>query len=190
MYQFGVVPSHEVGLLVGIPVFSPGAAFLPILTSMFLHASWGHVIGNMWFLYIFGDNVEDYMGHFKYLVFYLLSGVAASLTHILLNANSPVPSVGASGAIAGVLGAYFVLYPRARVLTWFPIFFLFHIPAWVMLGYWFVVQFVSGAVTAIAETSQTTGGVAFWAHVGGFVAGVLMIKLFPQRQGRYRYGTW
>jgi membrane associated rhomboid family serine protease len=190
MYQFGVVPSHEVGLLVGIPAFSPGAAFLPILTSMFLHASWGHVIGNMWFLYIFGDNVEDYMGHFKYLVFYLLSGVAASLTHILLNASSQVPSVGASGAIAGVLGAYFVLYPRARVLTWFPIFFLFHIPAWVMLGYWFVVQFASGAVTAIAETSQTTGGVAFWAHVGGFVAGVLMIKLFPQRQGRYRYGTW
>ncbi|HET7441700.1 MAG TPA: rhomboid family intramembrane serine protease [Terriglobales bacterium] len=190
MYQFGVVPTHEVALLSGIPRFSPGAALLPILTSMFLHASWGHVIGNMWFLWIFGDNIEDYLGHFKYLVFYLLSGIAASFTHILLNANSPYPSVGASGAIAGVLGAYFLLYPRARVLTWFPIFFLFELPAWLILGYWFVIQFLSGTATAIAETGQSQGGVAFWAHVGGFVAGILMIKLFPARPRRYRYGTW
>ena len=190
MFQFGVVPHNEIGLLTGTPVFSPGAAFVPILTAMFLHASWGHVIGNMWFLWIFGDNVEDHLGHFKYLVFYLLSGVAASFTHILLNADSRIPSVGASGAIAGVLGAYFILYPRARVLTWFPPFFLFYLPAWLMLGYWFVIQFVSGAATAIAETHQTTGGVAFWAHVGGFVAGILMIKLFPERPRRSRYATW
>jgi membrane associated rhomboid family serine protease len=157
---------------------------------MFLHASWGHVIGNMWFLWIFGDNVEDYLGHFKYLVFYLLSGVAASFTHILLNPNSRIPSVGASGAIAGVLGAYFILYPRARVLTWFPPFFLFYLPSWLMLGYWFLIQFLSGAATSIAETSQTTGGVAFWAHVGGFIAGILFIKLFPERPRRYRYGAW
>ncbi|PYX91515.1 MAG: rhomboid family intramembrane serine protease [Acidobacteria bacterium] len=147
MFQFGVVPVKEVGLLTGIPSFSPGAALVPILTSMFLHASWGHVIGNMWFLWIFGDNVEDYLGHFKYLVFYLLSGVAASFTHILLNSNSTIPSVGASGAIAGVLGAYFILYPRARVLTWFPLFFFFYLPAWLMLGYWFLFQFLSGAAT-------------------------------------------
>ena len=190
MFQFGVVPVKEVGLLTGIPSFSPGAALVPILTSMFLHASWGHVIGNMWFRWIFGDNVEDYLGHFKYLVFYLLSGVAASFTHILLNSNSTIPSVGASGAIAGVLGAYFILYPRARVLTWFPLFFFFYLPAWLMLGYWFLFQFLSGAATSIAETSQTTGGVAFWAHVGGFVAGIILVKLFPERPRRYRYGAW
>jgi rhomboid family protein len=189
MYEFGVVPRYEIGLLTGTPVFAPGAAFVPILTSMFLHASWAHIIGNMWVLWIFGDNIEDYLGHFRYLVFYLLSGVAASFTHILLNATSRVPSVGASGAIAGIMGAYFILYPRARVLVWFPPIFLFHIPAWLMLGYWFFSQFVSGAATSIAETAQT-GGVAFWAHVGGFVTGILMIKLSPERRHRYRYGAW
>ena len=189
MYQLGVVPRDEIGLLTGTPVFAPAAAFVPILTSMFLHASWAHIIGNMWVLWIFGDNVEDYLGHFRYLVFYLLGGVAASFTHILLNATSRVPSVGASGAIAGVMGAYFILYPRARVLVWFPPIFLFHIPAWLMLGYWFFSQFASGAATSIAETAQT-GGVAFWAHVGGFVAGILMIKLSPERRHRYRYGAW
>jgi membrane associated rhomboid family serine protease len=157
---------------------------------MFLHASFLHVAGNMLFLWIFGDNVEDYLGHFRYLLFYLASGVAAGITHILLNAGSPVPSVGASGAIAGVMGAYFVLYPRARVLIWFPPIFLFHVPAWLMLGYWFFGQFLSGAATSIAETTQTTGGIAFWAHVGGFVAGVVMIKLLGKRPHRYRYGTW
>ena len=144
----------------------------------------------MLFLWIFGDNVEDYLGHFRYLLFYLLSGLAASATHILLNQNSRVPSVGASGAIAGVMGAYFVLYPRARVLIWFPPIFLFYVPAWLMLGYWFVANFLSGAATSIAETSQTSGGIAFWAHVGGFVAGILMAKVFHEREHRYRYGTW
>jgi membrane associated rhomboid family serine protease len=187
--QFGVVPRVEVGLLTGTPVFSPAAALLPILTSMFLHASPWHVLGNMWMLWIFGDNIEDYLGHFAYLVFYLLSGIAASLTHILFNASSHVPSIGASGAIAGVMGAYFVLYPKARVLIWFPPIFVFPIPAWLMLGYWGVSQFLSGAATSIAETSQTSG-IAFWAHVGGFVVGILLIKLFPQRRHRYRYGTW
>jgi membrane associated rhomboid family serine protease len=144
----------------------------------------------MLFLWIFGDNIEDYLGHFTYLVFYLLCGVAAGVTHILLNQGSRVPSVGASGAIAGVMGAYFILYPRARVLIWFPPIFFFHVPAWLMLGYWFVGNFLSGAATAIAETSQTTGGIAFWAHVGGFVAGVVMINVFSERPQRYRYGTW
>ncbi|HZS96863.1 MAG TPA: rhomboid family intramembrane serine protease [Terriglobales bacterium] len=188
--QFGVVPRLEIGLLTGTPVFSPAAALLPIFTSMFLHGSLLHVLGNMWMLWIFGDNIEDYLGHFAYLVFYLLSGVAASLTHIMFNASSRMPSIGASGAIAGVMGAYFILYPKARVLIWFPPIFIFPVPAWLMLGYWGVSQFLSGAATAIAETSQTTGGIAFWAHVGGFVVGILLIKLFPQRRGRYRYGTW
>src|SRR5215472_9387207 len=190
IFQFGVVPRHEIGLLTGTPVFSPGAALMPIFTSMFLHASLFHVLENMWMLWIFGDNIEDHLGHFAYLVFYLLCGLAAGLTHILFNANSRVPTVGASGAIAGVMGAYFILYPRARVMIWFPPIFIFPVPAWLMLGYWGVSQFLSGAATAIAETSQTTGGIAFWAHVGGFVVGILLIKLFPQRRGRYRYGTW
>jgi membrane associated rhomboid family serine protease len=166
------------------------AVLLPVLTSMFLHGSWMHVIGNMWFLWIFGDNIEDYLGHFKYLVFYLASGMGAAFAQVILNPHSRVPTVGASGAIAGVLGAYFVLYPRARVLIWFPIFFLFYLPAWVTLGYWFAMQFLSGAATSIADYSDTHGGVAFWAHVGGFVAGIVLIKILPERPRRYRYGTW
>src|SRR5437660_9367602 len=190
LFQFGVVPRVDTAILAGSTALSPALAVIPLFTSMFLHGSWLHVIGNMWFLWLFGDNIEDYLGHFRYLVFYLLSGVAASVTHIVLNPSSRIPSVGASGAIAGVMGAYFILYPRARVLTWFPPIFLFHVPAWLMLGYWFLSQFVSGAATSIAETTQTTGGIAFWAHVGGFVAGILMIKVFPERPQRYRYGTW
>ena len=190
VYQFGVVPRHETAILSGATRLSPALAVVPILTSMFMHAGWLHVIGNMWFLWIFGDNIEDYLGHFKYLVFYLLSGIGASVFHILLNAHSTVPSIGASGAIAGVMGAYFVLYPRARVLTLVPliIFFTFWwLPAWIFLGYWFLIQFLSGAATSIAYTSQTGGGVAFWAHVGGFAAGILMIKIMPARARRFSY---
>ncbi len=161
---------------------------------MFLHASWLHLIGNMWVLWIFGDNIEDYLGHFSYLIFYLVSGLAASLAHIALNPNSTIPSVGASGAIAGVMGAYFLLYPSARVLTLVPliIFFTFiWLPAWIVLGYWFVLQFLSGAATSIAYANRTGGGgIAFWAHVGGFVAGIVMIKLMPQRvrpRSRFTY---
>jgi membrane associated rhomboid family serine protease len=190
MVEFGVVPHRTLAVLTGHSYASVETAILPLFTSLFLHASFLHVAGNMLFLWIFGDNVEDYLGHFRYLVFYLASGVAAGTTHILLNQGSRVPSVGASGAIAGVMGAYFILYPRARVLVWFPPIFLFHVPAWLMLGYWFVLNFVSGTTTAIAETHQTSGGVAFWAHVGGFVAGVVMINLFGERPQRYRYGTW
>ena len=190
LMDFAVVPHHQIAALTGHSYDSPIAGILPLFTSMFLHASWLHVAGNMLFLWIFGDNIEDYLGHFRYLLFYLTGGVIAGVTHILLNASSRVPSVGASGAIAGVMGAYFILYPRARVLTWFPPIFFFYVPAWLMLGYWFFAQFLSGTVTSIAETTQTTGGIAFWAHVGGFVAGVVMIKIFRERPHRYRYGTW
>ncbi len=189
LFQFGLIPSHVVLALSGARHTNIPGAVLPFFTSMFLHGSWMHVIGNMWFMWIFGDNVEDYLGHFNYLVFYLLSGLGAALAQVILTPNSPVPTVGASGAIAGVLGAYFILYPRARVLTWFFVFF-FHVPAWVMLGYWFVVQFLSGAASSIAYAGHANTGIAFWAHVGGFVAGVVMIKIFPERQQRYRYGTW
>jgi membrane associated rhomboid family serine protease len=186
--QFGVVPVHFERALTGSSAFSLAGLFLPVLTSMFLHASWLHLILNMWYLWIFGDNIEDYLGHFTYLLFYLVSGMAATLAHILLNVGSDVSTVGASGAIAGVMGAYFVLYPRGRVLAWFPPIFFFHLPAWLVLGSWFLMQFWSGTATSIAETSRG-GGIAFWAHVGGFAAGVLLIKVLPERPRRYRYAA-
>jgi membrane associated rhomboid family serine protease len=189
VHQFGLIPVHVTRLLSGAGRANPAGTLLPLLTSMFLHASWSHVIGNMWFLWIFGDNIEDYLGHFKYLLFYLLSGFAAAATQIALTPTSRIPTVGASGAIAGVLGAYFLLYPRAKVVTWFFLFFI-PVPAWVMLGYWFVLQFLSGATSLAYADNANRGGVAVWAHVGGFVAGLVMIKLFPQRKNRDRYGTW
>jgi membrane associated rhomboid family serine protease len=191
IYQFGVVPSHTTALLAGVRV-TPELALLPLFTSMFLHASWLHLLANMWALWIFGDNVEDHLGHGRYLLMYLLAGLAGSVAHIAFNPLSQVPSVGASGAIAGVMGAYFVLYPRARVLTLVPFFFVFFLwlPAWIVLGYWFVVQFLGGASTAIAYSKDSGGGIAFWAHVGGFCAGLAMIKLFRSRPRRYQYMTW
>ncbi|MGA9040777.1 MAG: rhomboid family intramembrane serine protease [Terriglobales bacterium] len=185
--QLGFVPAHVTRFLAGSGRLDFVSVFLPFLTSMFLHGSWLHVIGNMWFLWIFGDNIEDHMGHAPYLGFYLLSGIAAAVTQVLLTPNVRVPTVGASGAIAGVLGAYFILYPRARVLTW--LFVPFYLPAWVFLGFWFVMQFLSGAATRAGSYNQA-GGIAFWAHVGGFIAGIVLVKLLPERQQRYRYGTW
>ena len=186
IFQFGVVPSHLAALLAGSAKYPAAVVAIPFLTSLFLHGSWMHVIGNMWFLYIFGDNVEDYLGHFKYLVFYLLSGVLAMSTHVIVNLYSTAPALGASGAIAGVLGAYFVLYPRARVLTWFFVFVIW-VPAWIILGYWFVLNFLSGTATALAVQRQNMGGVAFWAHVGGFISGALLVKIFGERKLRHPY---
>jgi membrane associated rhomboid family serine protease len=186
IHQFAVVPYHLTVLLHGSPRYSPGQVFLPFLTSLFLHGSWMHVIGNMWFLFIFGDNVEDYLGHFKYLVFYLLCGVLAMSAQVLVSLHSTVPALGASGAIAGVLGAYFVVYPRARVLTWFFVFVLW-VPAWIILGYWFVLNFLSGTVTVLEVQSQNMGGVAFWAHVGGFLSGMALVRVFGERRLRYPY---
>jgi membrane associated rhomboid family serine protease len=188
--EFGVIPRHEVAILTGQTPLAPSAAIVPIFTSMFLHGGWLHIIGNMWVLWIFGDNIEDYLGHFKYLVFYLISGFAAALLHIALNLNSVMPTVGASGAIAGVMGGYLILYPRAKVLTLvFLIVFItfWWLPAWLFLGYWFLLQFLSGAATSIAETSQSNGGVAVWAHVGGFLAGIVLVKLMPARPRRFSY---
>jgi membrane associated rhomboid family serine protease len=182
LFQFGVVP-------LDFTTHLQLSDSLPLLSSMFLHGSWLHLIGNMWALWIFGDNIEDHLGGFRYLLLYLTSGVAASVLHIAFNQNSQIPSVGASGAIAGVMGAYFLLFPRARVLTVVPFIFLWvWLPAWIILGYWFLGEFVRGAATAIARTSDTTGGIAFWAHVGGFMAGITLIKLFPSRRPRYSFG--
>ena len=186
--QFGVVPSHLAAFLAGSPRYPLPAVVVPFFTSMFLHGSWMHVIGNMWFLFIFGDNVEDYLGHFKYLVFYILTGLIAMSTQVAINLHSTAPALGASGAIAGVLGAYFVLYPRARVLTWFFVFVLW-VPAWIILGYWFVLNFLSGTATALAVQRQNMGGVAFWAHVGGFISGALLVKMFGERRLRSPYAV-
>jgi membrane associated rhomboid family serine protease len=158
-----------------IPAFLAGylgfkMAFYPIFTSMFLHGGLMHLLGNMLFLYVFGDNVEDYFGHLAYLVFYLFCGVGSGVIHVLFNLHSSLPAIGASGAISGVMGAYAVLYPRANVLMLFFV-FLIPIPALFVLGYWFVLQFLEG----IGEFgASATGGVAWWAHIGGFLIGVLV----------------
>jgi membrane associated rhomboid family serine protease len=161
--------------------------FTNVLTSMFLHGGWMHVLGNMWFLWIFGDNVEDILGHAKYLLFYLLCGMAAAFTQVFFSPYSRVPMVGASGAIAGVMGAYMVKFPRAKVVTLvFFIFFAFlDIPAWFMLIYWFVTQVFSG-VGQIAESQASQGGTAFFAHIGGFVAGIVLINLLGTRERYWR----
>lgn len=159
--------------------------FFPFFSSMFLHGGWLHVAFNMWFLAIFGDNVEDRLGHFPYLLFYVACGLVGNLAHFAFNLNSRIPAVGASGAIAGVMGAYFLLYPRARVLTWWG-FFVFWIPAWLVLGYWFLGQFLSGVASTL-PSSDGAGGIAFWAHVGGFVCGLLLIKILPTRKNVYAF---
>src|SRR5438067_10481524 len=159
------------------PLYPPN--LLRILISMFLHAGWLHLGGNMLYLWIFGDNIEDRLGHFKYVIFYLLCGLVATMTHAVMNADSRLPSIGASGAIAGVLGAYIVLFPKARVTTLIPIFVFFivrELPAFVVLGLWFVLQFFVG-VASIGASSDATGGVAVFAHVGGFVAGMALVVL-------------
>jgi membrane associated rhomboid family serine protease len=146
------------------------APWLTLLTCVFLHGGWMHILGNLWVLHIFGDNVEDRLGHLGYTIFYLFCGVAASATHLMLGPESTIPTIGASGAIAGVMGAYFLLYPNAKVLSALPIFFYLHmmvLPAPIFLGLWFILQFYQGTFSG-----GTGGGVAWWAHVGGFVAGV------------------
>jgi membrane associated rhomboid family serine protease len=158
----------------------PGRQFSHVFTSMFLHGSWMHLIGNMWFLWVFGNNIEDSMGHVRFVIFYLVCGVAAALLQVAFSPASVIPMVGASGAISGVMGGYLVLYPRVRVFTLVPIGFLLTsiaLPAWTMIFYWAVIQFVSG-LTGLAVEEQ--GGVAFWAHIGGFVAGLVLIKLFAR----------
>ena len=150
--------------------------YLPFLTSMFLHGGFLHIIGNMWFLYIFGDNIEDRLGHFRYLFFYLLCGVTAGLVHLFTNWDSKIPTIGASGAISGVMGAYLLLYPRSKILTLIPIFLFIQfieIPAFIFLGYWLLIQLFSASLTP-----RNVGGIAFWAHIGGFIAGLLFIKIF------------
>jgi membrane associated rhomboid family serine protease len=169
------VPARIPSFLAGHVGFE--AAFLPLFTSMFLHAGLLHLAGNMLFLWIFGDNVEDFFGHLTYLFFYLVCGIGAGLLHVLFNLGSTVPALGASGAISGVMGAYMLLYPRERILTLVFI-FVIPIPAVIILGYWFLLQFLAG-INALGASAS--GGVAVWAHVGGFLLGMLLTALVRRR---------
>lgn len=167
--------------------FAPGGMAdggVSILTSMFLHGGWLHLIGNMLYLWIFGDNIEDRMGHARYLLFYLICGYAAALSHAFFNPGSSLPAIGASGAVAGVLGAYLVLFPHARVMTLIPFGFFIamrELPALLVLGLWFVIQLFTGVASIGVATAQT-GGIAWFAHIGGFVAGLVLVFVFRRKQ--------
>jgi membrane associated rhomboid family serine protease len=176
LYVYGVVPA----------AFSPAT----LVTSMFLHGSWTHVIGNMWYLWIFGDNVEDRVGHGRFVIFYLLCGIAAGLGQVAIDPSSALPTIGASGAIAGVMGAYFVLYPHSRVLTLIPWIFLqiVELPAIVLLGFWFLMQLLNAGAIAVTASTQG-GGVAFAAHVVGFLFGVVAVFFFRRRDRDYWDGV-
>ena len=178
--MYGIVPARV--------IHSPFTGFYTLFTSMFLHGGWTHLIGNMWALYLFGDNVEDVMGHFRFIVFYIMAGVVAGLVHILFNPLSTVPTIGASGAIAGVMGAYFILFPRSTIITLVPLFFLpffVEIPAVIFIGFWFLSQFFNGTLSLV--TPGVLGGIAWWAHVGGFAFGLFFHRLFMTRRYRKVY---
>jgi membrane associated rhomboid family serine protease len=184
LFEFSLDP-YSVNHFIALYGLTPDRlSYSSIFTSMFLHGGWLHLLGNMWFLWIFGDNIEDILGHGKYLLFYLLCGAAAAMTHIFFNPLSRVPTIGASGAIAGVMGAYMLKFPRSRILTLVPIIFFFttiEVPAFFMLIYWFVIQLFNG-VGSIGYSHVSQGGTAFFAHVGGFVAGIVLINLMGARQ--------
>jgi membrane associated rhomboid family serine protease len=181
-YLFGLVPARYTNAQWAEWVGLSGSP-LPFLTGMFLHGGWLHLIGNMWFMWIFGDNVEDRMGHFRFLLFYIVCGLGAALIHLWVNYESQIPTIGASGAIAGVLGAYFVMFPRSRIVALVPIFIfiqLIELPAFIFLGLWFLMQFLN----ATQVSGMNVGGIAFWAHVGGFVVGLLAHRFFLRRRLR------
>ncbi|WAM31583.1 rhomboid family intramembrane serine protease [Caldicellulosiruptor naganoensis] len=186
VYKYGFVPDRftyylQHGILTAISVSTSS-----ILTSMFLHGSWMHLISNMWSLWLFGDNVEDRVGHFKFLIFYILSGISASLTHWFFNATSDIPTVGASGAISGVMGAYFLMFPLSRIVTLIPLGFIplfIEIPALFYLGIWFLSQVSSGILELFGPVFGS--GIAWWAHIGGFLFGMFTINFFKKKYRRY-----
>jgi membrane associated rhomboid family serine protease len=197
--DLGMVPgeiTHRAPLGLAVPL-GPGMAcvvdnnpinYLTPLLTLFLHGSWGHLLGNMLFLWVFGDNVEDAMGHGRYLVFYLVCGLAASAAQIFSDPASPIPTVGASGAISGIMGAYLVLYPSTYIRVWFLI-FITRVRAWIVLVYWFLLQLFQGLAQTGPMRPEVSSGVAVWAHVGGFLAGLLLVKFFTPRSVAAPYGS-
>ncbi|MBA3337767.1 MAG: rhomboid family intramembrane serine protease [Chloroflexia bacterium] len=168
---------------------SAGNDLQTLISSQFLHGGWLHIAGNMLYLWVFGDNVEDVMGHFKFLAFYLLTGIAAGLAQVFIDPNSAVPIVGASGAISGLLGAYILLFPHGKIrsLVFIGFFFTsFMIPAWIQIGLWILLQFVNGFFTLGVVTEETSGGVAYFAHIGGFIAGMVLVWVFLNREALNR----
>ncbi len=187
--EYGLIPIRLVKFY-GLQGGFTDNALIPLFASIFMHGGWLHILGNMWFLWIFGDNVEDRLGHFKFLLFYLLCGIGASLIHVSFNSASRMPTIGASGAISGVLGAYLVSYPNAHITTLLIIIFfirIVEISAFLFLIIWLVFQFVSG--TSELAAHHDTGGVAYWAHMGGFVVGIVLLWLFPKKPV-YRTPAW
>jgi membrane associated rhomboid family serine protease len=192
LYELSL-PSEVLPLFLQVYGVVPADFTAPsLITSMFLHGSWSHIIGNMLYLWIFGDNIEDQLGHGRFLVFYLISGVAAALGQVAMDPTSTLPTIGASGAVAGVMGAYIVLYPHSRVLTLIPLFFYFElieVPAIFLLGFWFLIQlFSAGAIAVTANSGGGGGGVAFMAHVAGFVVGMGGVFIFRKRRRTVEWG--
>jgi len=186
VFHYGFIPARY--FQIQQTAFFDASRFVPVFSSMFLHGNWFHLIGNMWMLYIFGDNVEDCMGHGRYFFFYLLCGTAAVALQAVVEPSSRMPMIGASGAISGVLGAYLLTFPKAKILTLLPLFILFYlieIPAYVFLILWFLMQFAQGTFHLLRAGSIVEGGVAWWAHVGGFSAGALLISLFRSSRRRF-----
>ena len=194
LYMFTLDPYSQNDFIRTYAVIPARLHLSALVTSMFLHGGWMHIIGNMWFLWIYGDNVEDVLGHGKYLAFYLICGIVAALAQYAISPDVRVPMLGASGAIAGVMGAYLIKFPHSRILTLIPIFFFWttvEIPAVLILMYWFLLQFLSG-VGSIGYTQASQGGVAFFAHIGGFIAGMILIGVMgtKERYGRRRDLNW
>jgi membrane associated rhomboid family serine protease len=186
LFELQLTADERQQLLTIYGIVPAAFAWPTLFSSMFLHGGWLHFLGNMLYLWIFGDNVEDRFGHLRYLIFYLLSGAAAGLGHLYVSPESRLPTIGASGAIAGVMGAYFVMFPHSRVLTLIPLFIiweLIEVPAILFLGVWFIMQLLSG-VGSIASTSADAGGIAFWAHIAGFASGIVGVALFRRRARR------
>jgi len=184
LFEFSLDPETQNAFIAAYGLIPDQFHFFNVITSMFLHGGWMHVLGNMWFLWIFGDNIEDILGHGKYILFYLLCGAVAALAQVAVSPNSRIPTVGASGAIAGIMGAYMIKFPHSRILSLVTIVFFFttvEIPAWIMLIYWFVIQFFSGVGT-LGASQSSQGGVAFFAHIGGFIAGIALISVMGPRQ--------
>jgi len=190
IFQYSIIPARIVKDIANFNISHISSLVGPFFSAIFLHGGWYHLLSNMLYLWIFGDNVEDRMGHFKYLIFYLICGFTSSIVHILTNMSSSIPTIGASGAISGVLGAYFIVFPEARVMTILPFGFFLQIaaiPAFLFLGFWFISQTLNGVASLAVRTYMTSGGVAWWAHIGGFITGIIIGRRYRRRYRPY-YG--